>query len=105
MRLIPLLLALGLVGCGFPEVTRLHYKDGDIVIANQRQVDDFCQRPGGKWDDGTYIKPGEHNAGCFDNATHEIWILNDCIGAESLPHELAHRDGIKNPEDAGYDWP
>lgn len=34
----------------------------------------------------------------------KIYVLDNCIGAKALTHELAHREGVKEPSKEGFDW-
>lgn len=103
MRYLPLLALASLAGCAQP-VKVYRYSWGGIITAPQAAVDDFCKRPGGKWDDGTLIMRGQEFGGCALPNDHVIVVPNTCAGAEALPHELAHLDGKKDPDREGYDW-
>ena len=95
MRFI-FLLFLG--GCAWIPHT-IRYPSGlKIVRGDQDLLDGICSHTS---DSGFYI---EHSAGCYDIRMDTIYVLNNCTGAEALTHELAHREGIADPEKAGYNW-
>ena len=85
-------------GCAW-EPMAITYPSGlVIVLADQHTLDDVCSH---KSDRGTHI---DHAAGCYDKSEDTIYLLDSCEGAKSLPHELAHREGIADPEKAGFNW-
>lgn len=101
VKLLPL--AVLLTGCAWtPRVVT--YPSGMVIIrTDQRTLDGICSHTA---DDGHRVRrmDGEHAVGCYDAAHDTIYLLNNCEGAEALPHELAHREGISDPEKAGFNW-
>lgn len=90
--------AIALHGCAWVSVAHTYPSGLSIVRADQSMLDNICSHTS---DEGVYI---EHAAGCFDKAKHTIWLLNNCAGAQALPHELAHLEGISNPKAYGMNW-
>lgn len=97
------LLAALISGCAWaPQVSQ--YPSGlRIVRLDQHELDQACGD--GPLDDGSYLHNGEgHIQGCYARAQDTIYLLNSCEGAKSLPHELAHREGVAHPSEEGFDW-
>lgn len=80
------------------------YSWGRIVRADANTLAQFCSDAAGKWDNGTEKIKWAPVAGCFDPASGDIWIEDSCQGAQSLLHELAHKDGVADPDSEGYEW-
>ena len=105
MRLIALLALLG--GCAWTPEVMSYPKPGNglgglqIIRGDHRLLDGICSRVDDK---GNAFAPNEYAAGCYDQAHDTIYLLDDCEGAEALPHELGHREGIEDPEAAGLNW-
>lgn len=101
IAVLPFWLLVGMCACSWaPHVVK--YPSGlTIARVDQHTLDRIC---GDEKDDGAPILPGEHAAGCYSQIGDTIYILNSCEGAEALTHELAHREGIADPEKAGFDW-
>ena len=100
MRIL-IFVALVLGGCASkPRI--LPYSWGNIVIADPNSVIKHCAGHEGVWDNGIPRPRHAAVAGCHD-WNGDIWIQDNCIGYMALPHELAHKDGIKNPSAIGYD--
>ncbi len=70
---------------------------GNIVTA-------YCSALPGYWDDGTDRRVWDVVGGCYDHKTGVAWIEDSCVGAKSVYHEEAHRQGVKDPKEAGLDW-
>lgn len=68
----------------------MSFPDGDVIIGSQMQVDNFCRQFTEEWDDGTYIKPGDHIPACTNQLTRKIWLVNSCAGVEAYFHEKCH---------------
>lgn len=75
-----------------------------IVQVDANTIDKVC--PVGLTDGGRVLDrvDGERVVGCYAKWSDTIYVLNDCEGAKSLTHELAHRENIADPERAGFNW-
>jgi len=97
LRLLPIALLLG--GCAWSPKVVGPYPSGLIIIrGDQRLLDGICSHLSDK---GVYI---EHAAGCYQKEADTVYVLDNCEGAKALTHELAHREGIYDPEKEGYNW-
>lgn len=94
-------LAATLTSCAWTPVVHRYPSGLMIVRLDPATVAQAC--PGKTWDDGR-PRGGRTPAGCYDASADTIFVRNDCVGAQALPHELAHREGIAEPSKAGYDW-
>lgn len=95
------LLFLGLVlfaGCAWKPVIHRYPSGLQIIRVDQDKLDLVCSRFS---DTG---EPIRHAAGCYDRFNDIIYVRNDEEGARALTHELAHREGVKNPSANGFDW-
>lgn len=118
------LLALWL-GCGYAraEESYRYLENGIdqvvISVASHNSVIKVCAPEAGKFDDGSprkkwdvrvqachdgleFIDPKRNNARIAYHSA--IYLRDSCFGRMQLPHELAHRDGIAEPDKAGYRW-
>lgn len=96
----PLLVAF-LAGCA-PVSRVMSYPSGlNLVLMDRVEIDTVCSK---KWDDGSPLGPDDHADACYSKKSDTIYLRNDCLGAEALPHELAHREGVAEPSKMGYDW-
>lgn len=102
LRWAALLLMAPLLGCAWQP--RIHpYPSGlTIIRVDPSDIDRVCRTR--VRDDGTPFKPWEHAAACYAEEPDVIYLQNNCVGAEALLHEWAHREGIDEPSKAGYDW-
>ena len=99
LRGIPVILVVALLsGCAWVPVAYTYPSGLSIVRADQYTLDKICPKTS---DEGTPIK---HASGCYDKAKDTIWILNSCVGAQTIPHEFGHREGIEKPSKEGFDW-
>lgn len=99
----PLLLAvLALGGCAWTPVVH-QYPSGLRVVRGDRTL--LAQACGteGSWDNGK-PKNGEVPVGCYVPGDDTIYVRNTCEGAQSLLHEWAHREGVKDPASEGFNW-
>lgn len=93
-----LLAVFGMSACTWTPVVH-HYPSGmSIARVDQLTLDGICSHTS---DEG---KPIKHAFGCYDSDNDILYILNNCEGAESIPHELAHKEKIANPKKYGYNW-
>lgn len=99
MRLM--VLAVLLSGCA--EIPRvITYPSGlKIVRLEQRPLNKACGD--GPRDGETAPYHGDVE-GCFMSWEDTIYVLDSCIGAKALTHEMAHREGIAEPSKDGFDW-
>ena len=89
-----------LAGCSTPP-TVWEYQNGmRIVRADQYLMAQACGAVEGKYDDGTLRRKGEAGRGCYDRKNDTIYVED----SRAIIHELAHRDGVKDPDAAGYKW-
>lgn len=90
-----------LTGCAW--TPRIHTYPSGMVIArvDQRTLDGVCSNVK---DNGKKFRSEDHAVGCYDKSHDMIYVLNSCEGAEAIPHELAHREGISDPAKSGFDW-
>ena len=103
MRL-PILLAVALTGCA---TSKTHsYSWGTISIHSQGDTNRICSPVSGEWDNGQKRPKYAEVDGCAEQLEKgcEIHLANTASGAKSLIHELAHCDGVADPEKAGYQW-
>ncbi len=98
--LVAVLLASGCASA--PHHRVMHYSWGDIVITSDADAD--CFQRGQKRDDGSYASVMDGVHGCVNKATRTIYLEDSWVGAEALPHELAHLDGHEDPARDGYNW-
>ena len=98
---IPLLLT-SLTACAWTPRVMTYPSGLKIVRVDQHEMDTAC--PINSWDNGEPVGSGEHADGCYSKEKDTIWLLNSCLGAKALPHELAHREGISDPSRDGFDW-
>lgn len=89
---------LAMSGCAWTPTVHNYPSGLTIVRADQSTLDGICSRTS---DDGRPIK---HAAGCYDERNDTIWVLNSCVGAQALTHELGHREGVADPKKAGFSW-
>lgn len=75
-----------------------------IVRSDQFVLSQACADQEGHWDDGTIRRKGEAGIGCWDGANNTIYVDDSCAGAKAIVHEMAHKEGIADPDNAGYDW-
>ena len=101
----PLILSALMVGTGCATPKVYAYSWGQIVKADQHSVNSACSDVG-RWDDGTKKYRNDDVNGCatLKDGKCTIWVVNTIDGAKSLPHELAHCDGVDDPDKAGYEW-
>lgn len=98
MRGAIVIAALMLTSCAWTP-RAISYPDGlTISQVDQYTLDRVCSH----FSDSGY--PIKSAAGCYSKASDTIYVRADCVGAKTLTHELAHRQGIKNPSAEGYDW-
>ncbi len=98
---IVLALAVMVGACAWtPRVT--HYPSGMTIIrTDQRTLDTVCSHVDDK---GVPVGPDRHAQGCYSKHDDTLYLLNNCEGAEAWTHELGHRDGVADPEAAGFNW-
>ena len=102
MRIIAL--AVILTGCAQAPIVYA-YRDGlRIIRADQYVLAQACGGVEGHYDDGSLRRKGEAGIACWDAASKTIYIEDSCRGAQAIPHELAHRDGHKDPDNEGFGW-
>jgi hypothetical protein len=98
-----LLAALLHAGCA-TQFKTWNYSWGRIVAVDGNTLAKICTPKPAKWDNGTPRRKWTVVLGCFDPSDNTIYIEDSCQGAQVLPHEMAHLDGIHDPKAAGYDW-
>ena len=104
MRITLLLAALLLSGCATAPVVYQYPSGLRIVRADQYVMAQACAASEGRWDDGRYRRKGEAGTACWIAAENSIYIEDSCRGARAIVHELAHKEGIADPDNAGYSW-
>ena len=98
------LLFMILAGCSSAPIVYSYPSGLRIIRADQYVMAQACAWEKGHWDNGRLRRKGEAGVGCYRHDTDTIYIEDSCAGAKTIVHELAHRDGIDNPDEAGYDW-
>ncbi len=100
IALLPGLLPLVVGACAWTPRPFPRYRNGlQRVRVDQAYID----LHGPHIDDqGNPIGPDRHISAYYDASTDTEYLLNNCEGAEAIPHEDAHRDGIQDPEKAGF---
>ena len=89
--------------CATPKVHDYPNLGLKIIRARKNVIQDRCNVA--YWDSGEKREPGKGDIlACFKPIMREIWIQDNCVGAQALIHELAHAEGIKDPKGAGYEW-
>lgn len=104
---MPVLILAALIAGGCAQAPIIYsYPSGmRIIRADQVVMAQACAGQQGKWDDGTIRRKGEAGDGCFRRDQDSIYVEDSCAGAKAIVHELAHREGIKDPDKVGFDWP
>ncbi len=80
------------------------YSCGSIIRMDPDTLERTCADTAGHYDDGTVRQKWDPVTACAYVNEREIFVEDDCLGAEAIPHELAHLDGHANPDSEGYDW-
>lgn len=95
--------SVGLLGgCAWTPIVH-EYPSGLRIVRAEASIRAKECGTGGNWDDGR-PRNGRVPVGCYRASEDTIFIADNCEGARALVHELAHRDGIKDPANAGFDW-
>ena len=96
-----LAIAAILGGCAWAPVTHSYPSGLTIVRLDPGQIKTVCR--GKTWDNGL-PRNGKAPAACYDRWTDTIYLQNNCAGAQSVLHELAHRERIADPGSEGFNW-
>ena len=100
MKLV-LLISL-LSSCAWKQRTIGPYPSGwKIIKGDQNMLNRVC---GHVKDNGERFKSADRAVACWDDINQIAYLLDNCEGAEALTHELAHKEGIAEPEKSGFNW-
>lgn len=103
LRKVMALALLLLTGCAAHHKT-WNYSWGKIIAVDGNTLAKICTPLPAKWDNGAPRKKWAVVIGCYDPSERTIWVEDSCAGAQALPHELAHLDGIGDPAKSGFNW-
>lgn len=110
MRALPLLATFAFASCAWTPVVHqfpsgLRVVRGDQVLVAQACASAVDERGRllVKNDKGEWVA-AERAIGCYAPADDTIYLRNTDEGARYILHELAHREGVKDPSAMGYDW-
>lgn len=99
----PLLIAVVLLLPGCTSLPRVYtYSWGQIVEMDANSLAGVCTSESGRWDDGRFRPKHADVSGCADSGKKIIYVEDSCQGARAIPHELAHLDGVADPEKHGF---
>ena len=101
MRAIILML---LTGCSSAPIIYSYPSGLRIIRADQYVMAQACAEKEGHWDNGRLRRKGEAGIGCYRRDIDTIYVEDSCAGAKAIVHELAHREGVKDPDSAGFSW-
>lgn len=104
LAVVPFWLAVWLMaGCAWTPVVHRFPESGLTVVRGDSTLVAQACGTRGHWDNGE-PQNGRAPIGCYRRDIDTIYVRNTNDGAKALTHELAHRDGIKDPSAGGYDW-
>lgn len=114
MRQAPIIAAALLCSCAWAPVVHRYPSGLTVVRGDKTLLAQACANalditPSGNVkrvvinDSGQSVK-ASRIVGCYQKHDDTIYVRNTNDGAKALLHELAHRDGVKDPAADGYDW-
>lgn len=96
-----------LIGCGVqPPRVFPPFSWGQIIAMNHNALARACGPTAGVWDNGTARPRWAPVAGCAIKGKDSCLVLveDSCQGAAAIPHEIAHCQGVSDPDNEGYKW-